>query len=260
MEENLQNPGAIPEPPEEFTTTDAMVGVFTEPGETYENISHNPGKNYWLIPVIIFVILNLIGTFITFSDPEILGSVMDERIEAARQQIDEQVKKGEITREQGDEALAMQEKFMDPTSPFFVAIGYTFAAAGPFVVLFILGLVYFLGLKMLKSEAGYTSVLNVVGPALLISGIQVIVTSVTSILMGKFVTISLGIFTSADQIGMGMHSFLNSIDIFSIWFYILISIGLIKIARISPVQSYGMVFGLWIAWIAISSLMGGIFG
>ncbi len=264
MEDNLQktenNTLLSAEPPEEFTTTDAMVGVFTEPGETYESVSRNPGKNYWILPVIIFVVLNLIATFITFSDPEILGSVMDERMETARQQIEEKVKSGELTKEQGDEAIAAQEQFMNPSSPFFIAIGYTFAVAGPFVVLFMLSLVYFIGLKILKSEAGYGSVLNVVGLALLISGVQVILTSVLSILLGKMTTLSLGMLTSADQAGLGLYSFLNSIDAFSIWLYIVISIGLIRIGKISAGQSFGMVFGIWIIWIAITSFMGGIFG
>ncbi len=259
MEENTQSAGFIPEPPEEFTTTDAMVGVFTEPGETYESVSRNPGKNYWILPVIIFVVLNLISTFVTFSDPEILGNVMDERMETARKQIEEQVKSGELSREKGDEAIAAQEQFMDPSSPFFIIIGYTFAALGPFVVLFLLSLLYFVGLKVFKSEAGYSAVLNVVGLALLISGIQAILTSVISILMGKLTVLSLGMFTSADQLGHGLFSFINSIDVFSIWLYIVISIGLIKVGKISAGQAYGMVFGIWILWTAITSLMGGAF-
>ncbi|HLT24632.1 MAG TPA: YIP1 family protein [Ignavibacteria bacterium] len=259
MEENTQSAGFIPEPPEEFTTTDAMVGVFTEPGETYESVSRNPGKNYWILPVIIFVVLNLISTFVTFSDPEILGNVMDERMETARKQIEEQVKSGELSREKGDEAIAAQEQLMDPSSPFFIIIGYTFAVAGPFVVLFLLSLLYFVGLKTFKSEATYSAVLNVVGLALLISGIQAILTSVISILMGKLTVLSLGMFTSADQLGQGLFSFINSIDVFSIWLYIVISIGLIKVGKISAGQAYGMVFGIWILWTAITSLMGGAF-
>ena len=96
-EENLQNvteeSDFPPEPPEEFSSTDAMIGVFTEPGQTFETISKDPQRNYWILPTIIFIVLNLIATFITFSDPEILGNMMDERMSEAREKIEEKINK-----------------------------------------------------------------------------------------------------------------------------------------------------------------------
>lgn len=262
-EENLQDTieeaGFPPEPPEELSSTDAMVGVFTEPGDTFESISRTPQRNYWILPTIIFIVMNLIATFITFSDPEILGNMMDERMDAARETIEEKVKNNEMSREEGNQAIEMQEKFSDPSSPFFIAIGYGAGVIGPLFQLFILGLVYFLGLKMLKSEATYTSILNVIGLAFLISGIQHLVSSLLSIITGKMSTVSLGLLLSSEQVGTSVYSMISSFDLFSIWFFIVVSIGIIKIGRISTAQGYGMVFGLWIIWTILTSLVSAAF-
>ncbi|MCB0721379.1 MAG: YIP1 family protein [Ignavibacteriae bacterium] len=258
-EENLQNvteeSDFPPEPPEEFSSTDAMIGVFTEPGQTFETISKDPQRNYWILPTIIFIVLNLIATFITFSDPEILGNMMDERMSEAREKIEEKIKNNEISREEGEKAIEMQEKFSDPSSPVFIAFGYGAGIIGPFIQLFILGLIYFLGLKILKSPANYSGILNVIGLAFLISGIQHLVSSLLSILMGKVVTVGLGIFLSSDQLGSALYSIVSSFDIFSIWFFVVVSIGIAHIGKISKGQAYGMVFGLWIIWTLLTSFV-----
>jgi hypothetical protein len=259
LQDNIEEADFPPEPPEELSSTDAMVGVFTEPGETFESISRTPQRNYWILPTIIFIVMNLIATFITFSDPEILGNMMDERMDSARETIEEKVKNNEMSREEGNQAIEMQEKFSDPSSPFFIAIGYGAGVIGPFFQLFILGLVYFLGLKMLKSEATYTSILNVIGLAFLISGIQHLGSSLLSIITGKMSTASLGLLLSSEQVGSSVYSMITSFDLFSIWFFIVVSIGIIKIGRINTTQGYGMVFGLWIIWTILTSFISAAF-
>ena len=240
-EENLQNSteetGFSPEPPEELSSTDAMVGVITQPGDTYSSIGQGSVKKYWLMPVLVFIIINLISTFIIFSDPEILSKKMDDQLEQTKEKLDESVKKGDMSKEEADQSLEMTKKFMNPESPVTQGIGYLFSVIGPFFVLFLLSLIYFIGLKIFKSGAGYSDMLNVVGLAFIISAIQQLITAVLSILMGEVSTLSLGLILSADTVGNGLNSFLNALDVFSIWFYIVISIGLTRIGKISSGQA-----------------------
>lgn len=262
-EDNLQNTPEssdfIQEPQEDLSTTDVMVGIFTEPGETYASIGQGSQKKYWLLPTIIFIVLYLISSFIIFSDAQILGDKMDMQFQKAKEKVQEQVKQGKITQKQADQSLEIQEKMMNPNSPITQGIAYGWAVIGPFFILFVLGLLYFIGLRMFKSTASYGDVLNIIGPAFLISGLQQVITAVVSILLGKITTIGAAIFMPADADGT-LYSILFSLDIFSIWFYAIISIGLIKIGRIQPGQAYGLAFGLWIIWVLLSSVLGFAFG
>ncbi|MGH2575924.1 MAG: hypothetical protein ACRDFC_09530, partial [Ignavibacteria bacterium] len=67
MEENLEtSQGSEPnkESPsgENITLSDAMTGVITEPGETYEAVKNSTKKNYWLIPILILIVVYLISS------------------------------------------------------------------------------------------------------------------------------------------------------------------------------------------------------
>ncbi len=262
-EENLQNDrensNLITEPYEELSSTDVMVGVFTEPGETYESIGQGSTRKYWPLPTIIFAVLYLIATFIVFSDAQIMGDKMETELKKAQEKIQEQVNAGKMSQEQGNEAMEMQEKMMDPTSPFFQIMAYGWAIIGPFVILFLMGLLYFIGLKVFKSTASYSDVLNAIGPAFLISGLQQVITAVLSIVLGRLTTIGAALFMQPDSQG-ALYTILFSIDLFSIWFYVVVSIGLMKIGRIKPGQAYGLTFGLWIIWVLLTSVMGVAFG
>ena len=216
-EENLQNnqesSDFIQEPYEELSSTDVMVGIFTEPGETYESIGQGSSKKYWPLPTIIFIVLYLIGTFIVFSDAQILGDKMDMQFQKAKEKMQEQVKEGKISQEQADQSLELQEKMMNPNSPITQGFAYGWAVIGPFFILFVLGLLYFIGLRMFKSTASYGDVLNVIGPAFLISGLQQVVTAVLSILLGKITTVGAAIFMPADSQGT-LYSILFLLYIF----------------------------------------------
>lgn len=52
-----------------------------------------------------------------------------------------------------------------------------------------------------------------------------------------------------------MFSLLSKIDIFQIWFYLLVAIGLSKIARISIAKSAGIVFGIFIVYAIVFSFI-----
>ena len=78
-EENLQNQNDMQAPETEpISKTDAMVGVFTEPGNTFESIAATKG-NYWLFPILVCLVLGLIASVIVQSDPQLLGGMMDKQ-------------------------------------------------------------------------------------------------------------------------------------------------------------------------------------
>src|SRR6188474_1668692 len=155
-EENLTTDENSSEPEfqnEQLTNTEAMSGVFTAPGETYEIIANTPKKNYWLLPVVIFIAINLISTFLFMSDAELVSKTMEKQSAAMREQFEKNVKEGKMTQEDANKAM----ESMNPAGIFFKAIAFGGAIIGPFIMLLLLGVVYLLGLKVMKAQFDFTN-------------------------------------------------------------------------------------------------------
>ena len=254
-EENTTNSEQQESQYEELSKTDAMAGVFTSAGETYETIANTPKKNYWLVPIVIFIVVNLITTFLFMRDAELINKTMEKQRQKMQQQMEEKVKSGQMTQEQSAQAQEQAEKFMNPKSPFFMAIGYGGSIVGPFIVLLILGLLYFIALKVLKANSDFSNILNVVGLALLITAVGNLISTVISIIRGEPSSVGLGLLFSEEAVGAKLSAFLTKLDVFSIWYYVVVAIGLSKIGRVGVGKCAVFVFGIWIIYIVATSLI-----
>jgi hypothetical protein len=254
-EENLTNPeqqGLEPsEQYEELSKSDAMAGVFTAPGETYETIANIPKKNYWLVPILICIVVGLITTFLFMRDAELVSSVMDKQKKEMMEKFEENIKSGKMTQEQADSAM----ESMDPAGIFFKIIGYGGAVIGSFVILFILSLAYLLILKIMKAQFDFSNVLNVVGLAMLIGAVGNLLAMVVSILKGDMSSLGLGLLFTEESVGEKLYALLSKIDIFSIWFYVVIGIGLSKIARMEFSKTVIIAFIPFVIYVIVSFIL-----
>jgi len=253
--ENLEPNLSDEESVEQLSGSDAIIGVITSPGETFETIAITKRKNYWILPVLISVVIGIVVTFIFFKDEQLISGLMDKQREQLEKQMDEQVKDGKMSPEQSKQAVEQAEKFMDPKSIFFQVIGYGGVVIVPFLMLFVLSLIYMLLLKMFKAEIDFGNLLNIVGLPMIITSIGAIVGLVLSVLLGKMSSASPALLYSDGKLG----DFLLKIDLFTIWYYVAVSIGISKFAKISSGKAYGMVFGVWVFWILVTSALGLIF-
>lgn len=256
-EENLTNSEQSPEPEEQYeelSKSEAMGGVFTSPGETFEIIGNTPVKNYWLIPVLVSIILGLIATFLFMGDAELAAKTMEKQRQKIREQMEEKVKAGAMTKEEADNALAKAESFTNTGSPFFKIIGFAGALVGPFLILFILSIVYLVILKIMKSQIEFTNVLNVVGLAMLITALGNLLGMVISIIKGDVSSIGLALVLNESSLGAKAYSLVSKLDVFNIWFYIVIGIGLSKVAKIDPAKSIIIAFIPFVLYVGISVL------
>ncbi len=255
-DENLQNQLDSQVPMvEPISKTDAIVGVFTEPANTYEAIAQTKDVYYWLYPILICVVLGLISAFIGQSDKQLFGDMMDKQKKKMHEKMDEQVKSGKLTQDQANQQIEQTEKFMDPNGIFFKLMAYVGASVGIVIFFILVSLLYFVGLKIFKSPAGFGDAMNVVGLGMLISSIGGLLAMVLSVVMGHFVSVGAGLVLKEEAVGEKMYKLATSLDVFAIWEHVIFSIGLSKIGRISMAQSYGLVFGLWIIWIAVSTFV-----
>lgn len=251
----MEEQNIIAEEQQELSQMDAISGVFTEPGNTFEAIAKFPKRNFWLLPVIILVITSVVTSFLFFSDTELVGKMMDKQKQQMREKMQESVKDGKMTQEQANDAIEKAEKFMDPNGLFFKITGIAGSVVSPFLMLFVLSVIYMLLLKMFKANFEFTNILNVVGLSLIVSAVGSVIAIVISIITGDLTSVGLSIIFKADAVGDTLHALFMKLDVFSIWFYILVAIGLVRIARVKPAVSYSIVFGLWIIWLVITTFV-----
>lgn len=243
---------------EPLSKSDAITGVISGPGDTFETLSETQKKNYWAISVIITVLISVITTFFIFRDEQIMSNTMDKEKVKLEQKMEEKVKAGKMTQEQARQSVEMAGKFMDPKGAFTQAIGYGSAVLIPFLTLFILAVVYLLALKILKTEADFTQLLNIIGLAMIVTALGAVVTLILSIFTGEISTLSLALILKSDLVGDTLNGLLLKVDVFTVWFYVIIAIGLNKIFKVSVSGAYITVFGIWIFWLVVTTGFGAL--
>lgn len=250
MEENLENK------PESIALTDAMTGVITEPGDTFEAVKISGKRNYWLIPIIIFAVISLVLSFLVMNDEELYSEIKTKQTQVLKERLDKAVKEGKMTQEQMNENMEKADKMFSKSNPLF----YVFPLLGivnVFIALFFRGLIFWGVLKLLKGTASYMLVICILGLASIIDSIQSIINTVLAIFLGKLnANIGPALLFSKESIGDTMMTFISHFDIFNIWYLIIVGIGLAKVSSLKSVQTIPIVFGLWLVWICAVTFLG----
>ncbi len=255
MEENTDQPiesqaemPPVQEP--DITLSDAMAGTFSDPGDTFTAVKRSK-KNYWLIPLLIVVVVSILSSFLVMRDEELSSEIRDKQKKAMTEQLDKAVKEGKMTQEQANQQMEQTQKFMGGGMMIvFGIIGSLFAVV---VFFFLKALVYWGALKGLKGIATYKDVMNVLGLAGMITAVQLVVDTVLAVLMGKL-TANIGpalLFTE-EAVGSSVYKILAHFDLFTIWYLIIVGIGLAKVSDVASSKSIAVVFVLWLVWIALT--------
>jgi hypothetical protein len=268
MEENLENkpeptgsdeqspaePSGISEPEEEITLSDAITGVFTEPVQTFEDVKKAGKKNFWLVPIIILIVLTIIASFIIMRDEELSAEIRSKQMLAVKEKLEEQVKEGKMTQEQMNERMDRMEQGFRGTNPIFLV----FRIIGPiifiFIVLFLKGLVFWGLIKALKGTATYMLVISVLGLTSVIESVQAVINTALSIVTGRLgANIGPILLFAKDALGENMSKLVSHFDLLSIWYFIILGIGLAKVSQLKTSKVMPVVFVLWVIYIVIVS-------
>ena len=248
INDQLSNPQTPQE--EELSHSDKMIGLFTEPGKTFEAAAKNPPKTMdWLIPVFSLVVIAIISNFILFQNPEIklqFDEMLDKQVAKVEAQLDEKVQKGEMTESEKETSLEQARggiRFMTgPVMRSVTVVLYTF------VGLFFMALVYFLLSKFaLKGEGTYGGSLVARGLPVYILVVQMIVIAILSMVMNKLlIDSSAASFLDAER-GTITSYLLGRIDPFAIWFYSVVGIGLAKMFKSDATVKF--IIAVFVFWI-----------
>jgi hypothetical protein len=234
---------------QELSHTDKMIGIFTSPKETFEQIAKFPPKTMdWFIPVLVLCVVVALTQILVMTNPDIAYQAKQKQMEAIQKNFDEAVAKKQMTQEQADEQISKIEERMASGG----AMIYVFQTVGIFIVVFLMFFIlcgiYFLVSKFaLKGDGTYASVLVADGLVSYIVILQIIVGAIFAFAMGKLIRdVSAASLMDMDKSTI-VGWLLAKIDPFAIWAYAVLSIGLAKMFKSASTGKYFiMVFGLWI--------------
>lgn len=247
--EDTVQPAPIVEP---LSITDKFVGIFSEPSATYQNVRDAGARTSdWLVPLLVFVVILIAGTILRFSNPEFLEQIRQQQIDA----IEQRVENGQMSQSQAEQAMEQLETF----AGFQKIIAPIGAAVGVVIVFFLIVLVYwFLSRMVFKGSATFALILSVVGLSFYIGVIDQLISILLMYVTGKpLATFSPTLLMASDSQSFQQMSYrlLSNLNPISIWSYCVVSIGIHKVAVISKGKAFGLVFGLWIIWILLSTFV-----
>ncbi|HEY3250403.1 MAG TPA: YIP1 family protein [Ignavibacteria bacterium] len=255
MEENTQEPKPEESAPvlqPNIALSDALAGVFSEPGETFTEIRHSTRATYWIIPLIILAVITSLASFIVLNDEELSSEIKKKQTEAVKERLDKAVKEGKMTRAEADEQLEKTEKMFG--GGIFVAIGIAGGFFSVVIFFFLKALIYWGVFKIFKGSGTFINVMNVLGLASIITSIQMILDTVLAIFTGRlFVNIGPVLLFTEEQLGSSMYKFVANFDLINIWYLIVVAIGLSKVSHVKLSISVIVVFALWLIWVLFTS-------
>ncbi|MDT3694902.1 MAG: YIP1 family protein [Ignavibacterium sp.] len=238
---------------EELSHTDKIVGVISEPSNLFSKLVFFPTKaTDWILPLLALIIVAIISTFIYMSNPEIKYEMQQQQEKAMREQFDKMVESGQMTREQADQQMEQSAQFVN--NPMFL---YLIPSISVFIIMFlwffVLTTLAFLIAKFaLKGDGTYSQAMTAMGLPLYISVLGSIILVIVGMLMGKMLT---GL-NPASLTGMDLKTLpgflLSRLDLFTIWFYIVVGIAFAKMFKSDNVKKYVITsFAVWLIFMFI---------
>lgn len=230
-----------------------VVGMILSPGEIFADINRHPT---WAFILILAVVLSSASVFLMQRRVPNLEQRYGELI---RQKIEETLEKQGAARPP-EEALTRQVEMQKRIFRFLPLFPI---AVVPLAALFLAG-VFFLGLLLLQAGASFKKTFSVVSWSY---GVTSSLGALLSILVlflrdpelidptssEGWVATSVGTMLglSPEKVHPALFALLTSLDVFTIWFLILITIGFSAIShKLSRTKSAILVFALWGVWVA----------
>ncbi|MBM4171319.1 MAG: hypothetical protein FJ214_05555 [Ignavibacteria bacterium] len=251
---NQEAPKMSPtEEPEELemSHTDKLVGIFSEPGNTFSKIATTgPKTSDWIFPLLVVIVVAILSNIIMMSNPVIKHSIMEKQMAQIEKNLDDAVKSGQMTETQKEQQMEAIRDQMDQgmaANLIFSIIGIVIFS---FISFFVVSGVFFLFSKfVLKGSGSYKDAMSAYGLPMYIVVIQVIVMVILALVTDKFFSaVSLAEFMDSDKSTIAGF-LLSKVDIFSIWFYAIIGIGFAKMFKSENTGKYFiMVYGVWIGF------------
>jgi hypothetical protein len=227
------------------SSLDRIIGIFTSPSETLEDVAARPS---FLVPLLaIIMVYALTGVFTLELDARYGLEKMSNMKFMTPEMIAEAEKRTE-------EKLNSPSRYLDLLyAPIFIGIAWLIMSAAFMLV----------GNVILGGEAKFKTIFSITAWAELIGGLERIVKTALGLAKeSKEVVTSPAIVLPLDQSATWGFNLLNRFDIFTIWLLIVLISGIAAVYKFSRGKSAAMVISLWVLWSAIflplNQLLGGM--
>jgi hypothetical protein len=252
---------AIVEEPARLGPLSRLTGTLLSPGETFVDVNRKPT---WLAPMIIAVVTVVAASFfftwrVHPNWEEITRTQIKKRMEKSNQSLTE-------------EQIQQQVNIGKTIAKFYPLIG---AAFTPVIYLIVAG-IFALGMMLIQAKTTFKKILSVVSWTFAAMGILSTIVMMASLMVrdeeglrnidptqpSGIVPTNLAVFLASDASPV-IKAIAGSLDVFSIWILILLSIGFAAIAgsrKITTGKAATVVFGFWLVFVVIKVGWAAMFG
>ena len=249
------------EEPARLGSVARLTGTLLSPGETFADVNRKPT---WIAPMIIAIATVLASTFFfqwrVHPDwDSIMRNQIKKRMERSNQSLTE-------------EQMQQQVAFSKSIARFFPIIG---AIVTPIIYVILAG-IFALGLMFIQAKTTFKKILSVVAWSSAAVGIIATVVTIASLMVrdeeglrsidptqsAGIVPSNLAVFLPSTASAV-LKAVAASLDIFTIWILILLSIGFASIAgsrKIKTGNTATVVFGFWAVYVLLKIGWAAAFG
>lgn len=257
-------PAQPPTPPAEPARLNAvqrLTGTLFSPGETFKDVNRKPTI---IVPIVLGIILAIAGgLFFNWKVKPDWDRIFRAQIQ----------KRADRTGQSATpEQIEQQVNFSKKLVPIFPIIGAVFT---PIAYLVIAG-VFALGMMLVQAKTTFKKILSVVSWSYTATALVQSLVFIAVVLVQDQETLNsidptqgvnivpsnAGALLPAGSSG-ALQALASSLDIFSIWYLVLLAIGLAAVAgskKITAKKTGGMVFGIWVVFVLVKVGWRSIFG
>ncbi len=239
-----------------------FIGVLFSPGETFADVNR---KATLIAPIIIGIIIALAGsTFFTWRVNPDWDRILRDQVRKGAERSGQPMPSEEVIQQQVSIGKAIA-KFAPLFAIIVVPLYYAILAG-----------IFALGLMLMQAKATFKKIMSVVAWSSCATGVIALLVTIGSLMLkdeaslkeidptrpATITVTNLGAFLD-ESVSAPIRAIASSIDIFTIWFLILLSIGFAAISgsrKIKSSKTGTLVFSLWIVWVLLLAGYASFFG
>jgi hypothetical protein len=235
-------------PPPAMSLAARLLNVFAIPGEVFEVVkASRVCMGNWLLPVLLSAVVGTVSAIIILSQPAMQRQMREQQTKLMAKQ----VQAGKLTRAQGDQTLALVEKFTVPITAILTVLVSVVRVLWWAFILRLLAQLFF------KVRCGYRKMLEVAGLGTMISVLGAIVTLLLTIkLAGASPAASLGLVVSDFDATRKNTLVLGAVSAFSFWLVAVMSVGLARLGGVPFLRAAWLVFAYWVLQESFFNVLG----
>jgi hypothetical protein len=232
-----------PEAEEPSSLGTRLFNVFAAPGELFEELRlAQPAHSNWVVPLLLSFVVGITFSVVVFSQPDIVSGVFAQQ-EAA---LAARVEAGKMTREQADQALAGMEKFSSGT--VMMVMGSAGAVIVGGIIFLLTGLLlWLLTSKILRGGISVFKAYELTGLAGMIYVVGSVLTMAVVLYRGDVTAApNAALFLEKFDPASIAHQLLAALNVVTLWYLVVVSVGVSKLAGRSFGAGAIWVFGFWL--------------